>query len=223
MIPLPRLEHFPPLKKGGRGGFLTGDGTQIPPNPPLLKGGTEQLRQTYDGLMRCSRGLPNDQPLAQMLATQINGGGALPIGLGLPGTFAALLARHFPGFMMPTVAPRLLQPWDPRLAEERQELIKLLQIDQAGHDESEAWFSVIIATGCMANNHLWEDLGLWSRRDLSALMARNFPALAAKNDRDMKWKKFLYKQLCLQEGVYLCRAPSCAVCRDYSLCFGPEE
>jgi nitrogen fixation protein NifQ len=75
----------------------------------------------------------------------------------------------------------------------------------------------------MANDHLWQDLGLWSRQDLSDLMVRNFPALAAKNDRDMKWKKFLYKQLCLQEGVYLCRAPSCAICCDYIRCFGPEE
>ena len=200
MMPLPRLQLLPSAM-------------------------TTDLRwETYNGLMSYRRGLPNDEPLAQMLATQINGGGALPVGLGLtPGVFAALLARHFPGFIMPTVAPRLLQPWDPRLAEELQELVKLLQIDQAGHDESEAWFSVIIATGCMANDHLWEDLGLWSRQELSALMARNFPALAARNDQDMKWKKFLYKQLCLQEGVYLCRAPSCAVCRDYSLCFGPEE
>jgi len=37
--------HLPPLKKGGRGGFSTGDGDKIPPNPPLLKGGTEQLPQ----------------------------------------------------------------------------------------------------------------------------------------------------------------------------------
>jgi len=54
-------------------------------------------------------------------------------------------------------------------------------------------------------------------------MTRNFPVLAAKNDRDMKWKKFLYKQLCQREGIYICRAPSCEVCADYAKCFGPEE
>jgi nitrogen fixation protein NifQ len=200
MMPLPRLELLPSAM-------------------------TTDLRwEVYNGLMSCSRGLPNDEALAQMLATQINGGGALPVGFGLtPGAFAALLTRHFPGFIMPTVALRLLQPWDLRLAEELQELVKLLQIYRAGQDKSEDWLSAIIATGCMNNDHLWEDLGLWSRRDLSELMLRNFPVLAAKNDRDMKWKKFLYKQLCLQEGVYLCRAPSCAICRDYSLCFGSEE
>ena len=200
MMPLPRLQLLPSVM-------------------------TADVRwETYDSLMSCSRGLLNDEVLAQMLATRINGGGALPTGLGLtPGAFSALMTRHFPGFPVPTIVPVLLPKWDPRLVEEREELVKLLQINSAGKDESELWCSVIIATGCMADNHLWEDLGLWSRRDLSALMVRNFPTLAAKNDRDMKWKKFLYKQLCLQEGVYLCRAPSCAVCRDYSLCFGPEE
>jgi len=31
--------HLPPLEKGGRGGFRTGNGAKILPNPPLLKGG----------------------------------------------------------------------------------------------------------------------------------------------------------------------------------------
>ena len=178
----------------------------------------------YRVLMSYSRNLPNDDPLARMLATQISGGGALPSGLGLkPEPFNALLARHFPGLPKLNAPPRSLPSWDPRLLEEQEELINLLRRHRAGVDASELAFSVIIATGCMANDHLWEDLGLWSRRDLSELMMRNFPALAARNDRDMKWKKFLYKQLCEQEGVYLCRSPSCAVCRDYSICFGPEE
>ncbi len=83
--------------------------------------------------------------------------------------------------------------------------------------------ATIVATGCMAHDHLWQDLGLWSREDLTALMMRNFPTLAGQNTRNMKWKKFLYKQLCNAEGIYVCRAPSCEVCADYQACFGPEE
>jgi nitrogen fixation protein NifQ len=181
-------------------------------------------QEAYDFLMSHRRGLPNDDSLARMLATQAIGGGSLPIGLGLKSDdFAILLTRHFPNAPPLIMPPRLAPQWDPRLVEELDELVKLLQLYQAGQDKSERWMSVIVATGCMANDHLWQDLGLWSRRDLSDLMVRNFPALAAKNDHDMKWKKFLYKQLCLQEGVYLCRAPSCAVCCDYARCFGPEE
>ena len=85
------------------------------------------------------------------------------------------------------------------------------------------WITTIVVNGCMGNDHLWQDLGLWSRQELSTLMQRNFPSLAAQNDRDMKWKKFIYKQLCLQEGIYTCRAPSCEVCVDYQQCFGSEE
>ena len=81
----------------------------------------------------------------------------------------------------------------------------------------------VVAAGCMASDHLWQDLGLWRRADLTALMRRNFPALAARNVKDMKWKRFLYKQLCEAEGIYVCRAPSCEVCSDYHACFGPED
>ncbi|MFZ1828725.1 MAG: nitrogen fixation protein NifQ [Candidatus Competibacteraceae bacterium] len=181
-------------------------------------------RAMYGVLMHHSGGLPNDDTLARMLATQFSGGGALPSGLGLePEDFNALLVRRFPGLPNLHTPPRPPPRWDPRLLEEQEELVNLLFLHRAGQDEAECWLSVIVATGCMANDHLWEDLGLWSRQDLSELMIRNFPTLAARNDRDMKWKKFLYKQLCEQEGVYLCRAPSCAVCRDYPICFGPEE
>jgi len=88
---------------------------------------------------------------------------------------------------------------------------------------SELWTARIVAVGCLGSDHLWQDLGLWSRAELSALMERNFPTLAAKNVHNMKWKKFLYKQLCIAEGVYVCRAPSCEVCADYDACFGPED
>lgn len=189
--------------------------------PPLP---VDSRQAVYRYLLVHSRGLPNDDTLAQMLATQVGGGGSLPVGLGLtPAEFATLLERHFPGAALPLMPNRPPPSWDTRLLEEKEELIKLLDFHRAGQDISERWMSVIVATGCMANDHLWEDLGLWSRRDLSELMARNFPTLAARNDRDMKWKKFLYKQLCEQEGIYLCRAPSCAVCCDYPLCFGPED
>jgi nitrogen fixation protein NifQ len=79
-----------------------------------------------------------------------------------------------------------------------------------------------VAVACLGDNHLWQDLQLGSRAELSALMRHWFPALVARNDADMKWKKFLYKQLCEREEIFICKAPSCAVCCDRGLCFGPE-
>jgi nitrogen fixation protein NifQ len=105
--------------------------------------------------------------------------------------------------------------------DEIEELVGLLLVNKAGASPSEVWMAHVVATGCMGPDHLWHDLGLWSRGDLTALMRRNFPPLAGRNVKDMKWKRFLYKQLCEAEGMYSCRAPSCALCTDYRFCFGP--
>ena len=99
----------------------------------------------------------------------------------------------------------------------------LLLSHRAGRDLSEIHMAEIVCTACLGSNHLWEDLGLFNRKELTALMRRNFPTLAARNVKDMKWKKFLYKQLCIMEGIYVCRAPSCEECTDYHVCFSPED
>ena len=85
--------------------------------------------------------------------------------------------------------------------------------------------SVAWAIGCasLGDQHLWQDLGLPSRRELTLLIEHWFPQLAALNVHNMKWKKFFYKQLCLREELLICRAPSCSVCSDHPVCFGPEE
>jgi nitrogen fixation protein NifQ len=79
-----------------------------------------------------------------------------------------------------------------------------------------------VALACLGHQHLWQDLHFASRDELSALMQRWFPALVARNHADMKWKKFLYKQLCEREELFICKAPSCDVCSDRPVCFGAE-
>ena len=85
------------------------------------------------------------------------------------------------------------------------------------------WLVSMLARRCMSPNHLWQDLGLSSRGDLNRLMRERFPALAARNTQNMKWKKFFYRCLCEMEGFSLCAAPSCAECSDYTACFGDRE
>ena len=175
----------------------------------------------YGKLIAHAAGLANDELFAQMIASQSAGMGALPPGLGLDeADFSALLARCFPGIKLPTSGAKHIP--DPR-AIERDDVLALLLEYRAGNDISEHWIAKIVTAACMASDHLWQDLGLWSRDYLSRLMTQNFPALAAKNIHDMKWKKFLYKQLCEREGINACRAPSCEYCVDYLKCFGPEE
>ncbi|RCX31994.1 nitrogen fixation protein NifQ [Thioalbus denitrificans] len=189
------------------------------PSPNLAQETPLELRER---LLAHAGGDPNDGPMASILSTWFTGGGALPAWLGLdPGAFHQLLAHHFPGLGTPAPPPH------PEIDRERtgeyEELFTLLLRDRAGHTPSETWMAGIVAAGCLASDHLWQDLGLWNRGELSALMAHNFPDLAGRNVEDMKWKKFLYKQLCAAEGIYTCRAPSCEVCADYTHCFGPEE
>jgi nitrogen fixation protein NifQ len=85
------------------------------------------------------------------------------------------------------------------------------------------WLAGAVAAACMGDNHLWQDLGLANRQELSELLSTHFPALHAKNTGNMKWKKFFYKQLCERAEIRACRAPSCAVCSDYAACFEMES
>lgn len=175
----------------------------------------------YSELMAHATGLPNDELFAQIIASRAADSGALPPGIGLsPAEFHALLTRHYPGIRLDNASGD--SNADPR-ALERDDLLALLLEHCSGKDVSELWMAEIVTAACMASDHLWQDLGMWSRDHLSRLMTQNFPALAAKNIHDMKWKKFLYKQLCEREGINACRAPSCEYCADYLKCFGPED
>ena len=136
--------------------------------------------------------------------------------------FASLLVRRFSGYSVNVKSAKGV-PLDFNRMLEKQDLEQYLrQFATHNSPDSEVLIAIIVAA-CLGNDHLWQDLGLWSRRDLSALLQHNFPRLAAANSGDMKWKKFLYKQLCEAEGFYVCRAPSCEVCKDYSQCFGTED
>ena len=167
---------------------------------------------------------PNSEWISRMLASWSAGLGALPDGLGLdPTEFHGLVNDFFHTLVMPAKAPSGRTVDFSRMLE-KDDLTRYLLARAAYPERQETgWITSILVAGCLGDDHLWQDLGLWSRQDLSALMAYNFPEIAAANTHDMKWKKFLYKQLCEAEGIYVCRAPSCAVCVDYSRCFGSEE
>jgi nitrogen fixation protein NifQ len=166
---------------------------------------------------------PNHEWLACIIASWCSGQSVLPDYLGLEAAqFKALTEQYFPGCTVPEQAASGYQLDFSRMLEKEDMVNLLSQFSRPDSFESE-WVIAILVAACLGNDHLWQDLGLWSRSQLSALLHYNFPGLAARNDKDMKWKKFLYKQLCEAEGLYLCRAPSCGVCVDYPRCYGSEE
>jgi len=137
--------------------------------------------------------------------------------------FNDLTNRLFPGSsIIPAHAPSGSKLDFSRMLE-KDDLVNLLKHFSNPDIIEIDWVIGVIVAGSLGSDHLWQDLGLWSRSQLSAMLQYNFPELAAKNDKDMKWKKFLYKQLCEAEGLYLCRVPSCEVCIDYPKCYGSEE
>lgn len=78
-----------------------------------------------------------------------------------------------------------------------------------------------VATACFGDRHLWQDLGLSGRSDVSRLFAARFPAVFAANADDIKWKKFLFAELARRYGgdPY---PPNCTRCDDFATCF-PER
>jgi nitrogen fixation protein NifQ len=194
---------------------LASDG--LPSEPRLNK------EAAFAELMLKSNGCSNNFYFARILSSWLTGDSVLPAYLGTSvnnyqNLFVYNFSRSemlFTATVSKTIEQERIPEWD--------DLVNLLLEYRAGEDVSENWMAEIVASACMGMDHLWQDLGLWSRGELSSLLELNFPALARRNTRDMKWKKFLYKQLCERDETFVCRAPSCDVCADYDKCFGPEE
>jgi len=101
-------------------------------------------------------------------------------------------------------------------------LIELLERCTTSRSSLELLLATMIARRAQRPNHLWQDLGLANRGELSELMTRYFKPLALRNKADMKWKKFLYRLICADASFSLCTAPSCSECDDFAQCFGEE-
>lgn len=109
------------------------------------------------------------------------------------------------------------------VADEEQSLRTLLQRSRSTSGPFGSLLAAIVARRAIQPNHLWQDLGLTNRGELSALMQRHFAPLALRNSQDMKWKKFFYRMICRDDSYRLCAAPSCSECCDFNLCFGDES
>lgn len=142
--------------------------------------------------------------------------------VGLSGAeLAALIRETFPhaGKMF----DRLAEDHLAELSEDEVCLRDLLWRSATDASDLQRRLAQMVARRSMRPNHLWQDLGLRNRRELSWLMARHFEPLASRNRQDMKWKKFLYRTICRDEGYRLCSVPVCSDCDDFELCFGDES
>lgn len=81
------------------------------------------------------------------------------------------------------------------------------------------WLAKILATRTALPGHLWVAMGLTERAQLTSAIRRHLPTLANSNRQNMRWKRYLFKQVCDLNGGVMCKAPNCGECSDYSLCF----
>lgn len=155
-------------------------------------------------------------------AMEIDAGGSLAEGLGISGKeLRCVIATYFPD------AAALLEDFglanETPIGDEEQSLRRLLLRSRSTSAPLSSVFSIIIARRATRPNHLWQDLGLANRAELSRLMQRHFAPLALRNKQDMKWKKFFYRLICQDEDSRMCLAPSCSECCDFAGCFGDES
>jgi len=92
-----------------------------------------------------------------------------------------------------------------------------------GRHQPAEWLARILAARAAQPGHLWLAMGLFTRPELTAAIRSHLPTLAAANHQGMRWKRYLFKQVCEKNGGVMCKNPNCGDCSDYSLCFAPEE
>ena len=130
--------------------------------------------------------------------------------------------------LFPDIPPGLLGDYvtaAPHLAPEQSDDILALLMAHIPNNSSGTqykmarWLVRILTARAARPGHLWVAMGLFERPQLSAAIARHLPSLAAANHQGMRWKRYLYKQVCEQQGGRLCKAPACGLCSDYAMCF----
>lgn len=159
---------------------------------------------------------------ASILAVAASEGNVLPERAGLAADdLATLIGRWFPG------ASNALPAWtshSPRVDDDEIVMVRDLLLEHRSSDGDDGrWLAAMVARRAMEPNHLWEDLGLRERSELTRLLLRHFAPIAARNTKNMRWKRFFYRALCERDGLVMCSTPVCTQCGDFGLCFGEES
>ncbi len=159
---------------------------------------------------------------ASILAVAALEGGSIGQRVGLvAGDLAGLAERWFPHLR------EAILRWSseaPHAEDDEVAMVRELLMANRSTDCPESrWLALMVARRALEANHLWEDLGLRNRNELSRLLMRHFAPLARRNTRGMRWKRFFYRMLCEDDGFLICSTPGCTDCPDFDDCFGEES
>lgn len=140
---------------------------------------------------------------------------------------ASLLKAYFPAVDLPLLDQHALAAVEPP-PERNDEILGILLSHVPDSVDGRALhvavcFAHVLAARAAKPGHLWVAMGLFERPQLSAAIRRHLPSLAEANHQNMRWKRYLFKQVCDRNGGMMCKAPNCGVCSDYALCFAEES
>lgn len=144
--------------------------------------------------------------------------------LGLSGqSLTDLLRRHFapvPPAWRALAAALPTPAWaaNDTFVIELRELLRR-RADTARHPVDVANVASILSTACLRPDHLWRDLGLRGRDEVTALLTHFFPEVAAENTANLRWKRYLAEARAKAYGYEPGPAPGCPGCEDFGFCF----
>lgn len=163
---------------------------------------------------------PDTQLFARLIAARDVRGELVLLGLPQP-AWRALLERHFvhASASAPLSALPLVDTGEHAAFVDTLRTL-LLTYSNSTVDASDAHcLASIIAHACLRPDHLWCDLGLAGREEVTWMLTRYFPRLVELNVGNLRWKKFLAQQRALSLGLEPGPAPGCPGCEDYGHCF----
>ncbi|MDT4846629.1 NifQ [compost metagenome] len=200
-----------------------------PDTPSDRAGATERLARAL--LRYAPPGHPDAGFFATVLGMSLAHGDLGRCGLS-PRELDRLLARLFPGapaahdIALATLreqrAAYAASGLDSALVEFTRLLRALLDAWRVPETDTTPWVTGVLAHACLRPDHLWRDLGLSGREDITALLARHYPGLAARNVRNLRWKQFLAYSAHEHAGLPPAAAPGCPDCEDHTVCYPPE-
>ncbi|MFM0339655.1 nitrogen fixation protein NifQ [Paraburkholderia fungorum] len=165
---------------------------------------------------------PDTWLFAKLIAARDARGELALLGLAQP-VWRALLKRHF-AHMSDAIPARLpaIETAEHTAFVQTLHALLLTHASAAVHADDAQCLASIIAHACLRPDHLWRDLGLAGREEVTWMLTRYFPTLVALNVANLRWKKFLAQQRALSLGLQPGPAPGCPGCEDYGYCF-PEH
>ncbi|MFM0520167.1 MULTISPECIES: nitrogen fixation protein NifQ [Caballeronia] len=161
---------------------------------------------------------PDSVLFARLIGARVESGDLLLLGLDA-GALLRLIGRHFPGAKIDRPPGAMLWSAHWPFVRDLRGLLMWHDRTAARHREDAVCLAAIISAASLRPDHLWRDLGLARRDDVTDMLGRHYPDLIARNVANLRWKKFLAQEVAHARGEAPTCAPGCPGCEDYAFCY----